>query len=88
MLKLKEGFVMRKVAGETVVLPTGDKLKLNMMITLNGTAAFLWERLVEGADEETLVKALLDVYDVDEERARQSVTKFVEKLRKNEFLEE
>ena len=88
MLKLKEGFVMRKVAGETVVLPTGDKLKLNMMITLNGTAAFLWERLVEGTDEETLVKALLDVYDVDEERARQSVTKFVEKLRKNEFLEE
>ena len=88
MLKLKEGFVMRKVAGETVVLPTGDKLKLNMMITLKGTAAFLWERLVEGADEETLVKALLDVYDVDEERARQSVMKFVEKLRKNEFLEE
>lgn len=88
MLKLKEGFVMRKVAGETVVLPTGDKLKLNMMITLNGTAAFLWERLVEGTDEETLVKALLDVYDVDEERARQSVMKFVEKLRKNEFLEE
>ena len=88
MLKLKEGFVMRKVAGETVVLPTGDKLKLNMMITLNGTAAFLWERLVEGTGEETLVKALLDVYDVDEERARQSVMKFVEKLRKNEFLEE
>lgn len=88
MLKLKEGFVMRKVAGETVVLPTGDKLKLNMMITLNGTGAFLWERLQAGATEADLVKALLDAYNVDEERATRSVQAFVENLRKNGFLEE
>ena len=88
MLKLKEGFVMRKVAGETVVLPTGDGLDLNMMITLNGTAGFLWERLTEGSDEERLVAALLDVYDVDETRARESVRRFVSRLRENGFLQE
>ncbi len=88
MLKLKEGFVMRKVAGETVVLPTGDDLNLNMMINLNSTGAFLWEKLVEGADENGLVAALLDTYDVDEPRARQSVVSFVSRLRENHFLEE
>ena len=45
MLKLKEGFVLRNVAGENVVLPTGDEMDLTMMITLNDTGVFLWEKL-------------------------------------------
>ena len=87
-MKLKDGFILRQVAGENVVLPSGDELNLNMMIVLNGTGAFLWEKLVEGADENGLVAALLDTYDVDEPRARQSVVSFVSRLRENHFLEE
>lgn len=85
-MKIKEGFLLRQVAGQTVVLPTGDELDLNMMITLNGTGAFLWELLQNETTEEELVKALLAEYDVDEERAKASVAAFVNKLRENEFL--
>lgn len=88
MLKLKDGFIMRKVAGETVVLPTGNELDLNMMITLNGTGAFLWKRLQERTDEAALVNALLAEYDVDEARAKRAVDSFVAKLRENGFLED
>lgn len=88
MLKLKDGFVLRKVAGENVVLPSGDELDLSMMITLNGTGAFLWEKIDQGIEEETLVAALLEEYDVDEERAKASVAGFVAKLRSNGFLAE
>ena len=88
MLKLKEGFVLRTVAGENVVLPSGDELDLNMMITLNGTGAFLWQRIEQGTDEEALVAALLEEYDVDEALAKTSVAGFVEKLRNNGFLSE
>ena len=86
MLKLKEGFVMRKVAGETVVLPTGDDLDLNMMITLNDTGAFLWQKLQEDTDQAGLVSALLEEYDVDAETAGKAVAAFVEKLEANGFL--
>ena len=85
-MKIKEGFLLRQVAGQTVVLPTGDELDLNMMITLNGTGAFLWELLQNETTEEEMVKALLAEYDVDEARARESVAAFVNKLRENEFL--
>lgn len=88
MLKLKDGFIMRKVAGEAVVLPTGNELDLNMMITLNGTGAFLWERLQDRTDEAALVNALLAEYDVDEARAKRAVDSFVAKLRENGFLED
>ena len=45
MLKLKEGFILREIGGEIMVIPSGDELDLNMMITLNETGRFLWERL-------------------------------------------
>lgn len=85
-MKLKEGFILRQVAGKTVVLPSGDELDLNLMITLNGTGAFLWEHLQEETSEDNLVAALLCEYDVDEETARKSVAAFVEKLNEHGFL--
>ena len=86
-MKIKEGFLLRQVAGQTVVLPFGDELDLNMMITLNDTGAFLWEHLQSETTGEELVKALLAEYDVDEDTARQSVAGFVAKLNENGFLE-
>ena len=85
-MKLKEGFVLREVAGEIVVIPSGSSLDLNLMITLNDTGRFLWEHLEKGAEESELVAALLQEYDVDEATARAGVAGFVEKLRKNDFL--
>lgn len=85
-MKLKEGFILRQVAGQTVVLPTGGELNLNMMITLNETGRFLWERLEKGAEEAELVAALLAEYEVDEATAKTSVENFVAKLNENGFL--
>lgn len=85
-MKLKDGFVLRTVAGETVVLPTGGVTNFDMMITLNDTGKFLWERLEVGAEESELVSALLAEYDVTEELAAQSVTAFVARLKELDFL--
>ena len=85
-MKLKEGFLMRQVAGQVVVLPTGGAMDLDMMITLNDTGKFLWERLTVETDEATLVKALLDVYEVTEELAAESVAAFVARLKELNFL--
>ena len=78
---------MREIAGEIVVVPSGDELNLNMMITLNQTGKFLWERLDVGADIDELVQAMLGEYDVDEQTARAGVERFVGKLLERGFLE-
>lgn len=77
---------MRQVAGQTVVLPFGDEVDLNMMINLNETGAFLWNLLQTETDEDSMVKALLAEYDVDEKTARDAVVAFVAKLNENGFL--
>ena len=85
-MKIKEGFVLRTVAGETVALPVNTVTNLDMMITLNGTGKFLWEKLTDGAEKDALVDALLAEYDVDEATAKNAVASFVKKLNENGFL--
>lgn len=85
-MKIKDGYILRSIAGENVVLPSGDELDLNVIITLNGSARFLWERLEKGAEAGELVDALLEEYDVDRATAEKAVADFCEKLKDHELL--
>lgn len=85
-MKLKEGFVLQEVAGETVVLPIGTDLDANMMITLNSTARFLWQLMEKETTREELIDAILGEYGVDRNTAQVCVDQFVESLEKNDFL--
>ena len=85
-MKLKDGFILREVAGEHVVIPTGDALDLNMMITLTETGCTLWKRLEQEAELADLTAALLAEYDVDEATAAAAAEQFVAKLKEHDFL--
>lgn len=78
---LKSKFVAREVGGELVVVPlTGNIAHMNELFTFNATAKFLWEALEEGSTEDSLVKALLENYEVEENVARADVRKFLVRL--------
>ena len=85
-MKLKNGFILREVGGECVVVPSGADIDLNGMITLNATAKTLWQRLEQEATEQELVDALLVEYEVSEETARGAVARFIATLQENDFL--
>lgn len=85
-MKIKEGFLLREIVGETVVVPSGDAMDLDMMITLNETGRFPWQQLEKGAEQEELVQALLKEYDVDEPTARTHTEAFIQKMKNHGFL--
>lgn len=86
-MKIKEGFLLKEMAGSYVVVPVGAQLvDFQMMVTLNETGAFLWEKLVNETTEEELVAALLGEYDVDEQTAKADVSEFIKTLNKKEIL--
>ena len=85
-MKLKDGFVLGEIAGEIVVLPSGEELNLNIMTTLNASGKFLWELLQQETTEEKMVDAVLAGYEIGREEAAEYVHDFVEKLRINGFL--
>jgi len=75
------------VAGNYIVVAVGSAVKeFNGVINLNETGAFLWKRLQDGAEEEDLVQALLNEYDVEEELARKDVRSFIDKIQGAKLL--
>ena len=80
-MKLKDGFLLRTVAGQAVVLPSDADVDFNDMITLNETGSTLWKRLEQGAEREDLIRSLLDEYEVDEATAGIAVDSFVQQMK-------
>lgn len=70
-MRIKEGFVLRTMLGEHVVVGEGlAQVNFNRLLSLNSTAAYLWESVV-GKDftVEDLAQLILDKYDVSQEQA-------------------
>ncbi len=85
-MKLKDGFLLRHVAGQPVVLAVGETVDFNDMITLNDTGCTLWKCLEQDVRREDLIRALLDEYEVDEATAGVAVDSFVQRLKELDLL--
>lgn len=86
-MKIKEGYIISTIAGENVVLPSGDELDLSVMITLNDSAKFLWEQLQEEKTEEDLLQAVIANFeDADQDEVKKFISEFVMSLKEHDFL--
>lgn len=80
-MKIKDGYILRQVAGNSIVIAVGEEaLNFNGIITINGAGTFLWNLLSEGAEKKDLLLAMLKEYDVDEKTASDDIDEFIEKL--------
>lgn len=87
-MKIKEGYLLRQVAGSNIIVAVGDEaVNFDGIKTLNETGAFLWKQLEVETNEENVVKALMDEYEVDEETAKADVSEFVNLLINNGLIE-
>lgn len=70
-MKIKEGFQLREVCGEYVVVAYGMKnIDFSKVINLNESAADMWKAVVgREFTVEDLKNVLLDTYNVSEEQA-------------------
>lgn len=77
-MKIKEGFILRSICGEYVVVGEGlAQVNFNKMLSLNASAAYLWQA-VAGREEftvEDLTNLLTQKYDVSADRAAEDAAK-------------
>lgn len=87
-MKIKNGFVVREIAGECVVVALGEASKIfNGIIKLNETGKILWEMLAKGCEKDEAVDAILKDYEVDRALVEADFDRFVETLRGANILE-
>lgn len=88
-MKIKDGYILRQVAGNSIVIAVGDEaLNFNGIITINGSGTFLWEQLAKGASKSELLEAMLSEYNIDAETAEKDIEEFVSKLEKANLLDD
>ena len=71
-MRQKNGFVLRKICGENVIIGEGlEAIDFGKLISLNDTAAWLWEKASELGDFTTgqLAEALGSNYGIDADTA-------------------
>lgn len=87
-MRINSHFVTREIAGEYVVIPTGELVRdFNGMITLNEVAYSIWKLLQDDVTFEQILKGILDEYEVDEETATEDITAFIMELKEKGILE-
>ncbi|MBQ9513824.1 MAG: PqqD family protein [Clostridia bacterium] len=88
-MKIKEGFIKRKVVGKWVVVPT-EKLskQYNGIIELNDTANEIWEGIEKGLSAEEIATAIVEDFEVSYENALQDIHQMIEKMVKEGIIEE
>ncbi len=80
-MKIREGFELKEIAENYVVIPTEQNVvDFSSMIMLNEVSAFLWLQLTEDKSERELLNAVLSEYEVDKETAEGDIKIFVKEL--------
>lgn len=88
-MKRNKNFILRKIAGESIIVPTGEATKkFNGLFSPNRVATFVWEHIEEVADTEEMIRLVLEHFDVDEETARTDVEGLIGELILMGFVEE
>ena len=81
MVKINKDFMLRKIADEYIIVPTGKASQIfNGMITVNEVAAFIWENIDDCGSTEDIISKVLSEFDIDEDTARQDVEGFTSEL--------
>ena len=89
-MKTKKGYRLRQLGTEYILVAEGlEAMDANKMISMNETAAFLWEA-VEGKDfdADTLAQLLVDEYGISIETAEKDLEPLLETWTKAGVIED
>ena len=88
-MKIRNGFTLRSVVDEYMVMPTGDNIaKFDGAIVLNEVSAFVFRQLENAVSRDDLLAAVLADFDVDEQTAARDLDALLARFRELNLLEE
>lgn len=88
-MRLKEGFILHDVNGESVAVATRNaSLAFNGMIRNNKTSAFILDMLLHETSDAEIIDEMCKKYEAPKEVIEKDVEEILEKLRQEGLLDE
>ena len=88
-MRIKQGYKVREIAGENVVvMPRVNGVDFTRIISLNESALVLWQSL-EGSDftTEDVAEVLTSNFEVDAATAQRDAAQWVERMQECDLVE-
>lgn len=80
-MKIKDGFVLRRVLDEAIVVASGEASKnFHGMIKLNDSAADIWGWISEGLSESEIAAKLAEKYEIAPQKAAEDTRAMIEQM--------
>ncbi len=88
-MKIKDGFILRDIAGKAYVVAVGERSKsFKGMVSLNETGKFIWQILEKGATKDEIIDKIVSEYEgADKSAVEDDVISFIAKLERDNILE-
>lgn len=90
-MKLKDQLILREVAGQYVIVPTGKRAReVTSIVYISSSAAYLWDYMKDHEfTREELVDRILEHYQgVTAEKAAADIDRFLKTLEDNNILDD
>lgn len=88
-MKVKDGYILKKVAGENIVIATGEaRLSFNGIITFNEVGAEVFTRLDGTKTITQIVQEIASLYNAPKDVIEKDINNLIEKMRNHGLIEE
>ena len=89
MIKIKQGFELRTICGENLIVPLGKhSIDFSKVVYLNDTSTFIWHLLEKGVNNvDEIVDAMTEEYDVERETCLNDINVFLDSLIENNIID-
>ena len=80
-MHIKQGFKLRPLGDEYILIGEGiEQINFDKMITMNETAAYLWQQVADGSsfDAQRLAELLTNEYEVSYDQALSDAQKTID----------
>lgn len=87
-MKLRPGLMLNQTCGQWFVVPMGElNIDMTNIIALNETSLFIWKEMEKGPFTlESLVKAMMEEYEVEEEVVTKDIANIIEMFKGKSLL--
>ena len=88
-MTVNKDFVVRTVAGDTMLIPIGKNvLKYNGIFTLSESGAMIYRLLCEDKTEEEIIAALAESFGEAEATLKSDYDEFISQLKETDIISE
>ncbi len=88
-MKIKEGYILKEVAGAKIVIATGaQKMNFNGIMTFNDVGATVFNLLDGVHSISEIAEIIAKEYDVSVDMVQADVEKLIEKMRAHNLIED